>query len=443
MSSLPPPGAPWIWQFIVPAPRALLTCPHSTVSKVLRNKEKYLNLEERSSSPVKRNGKGKGANMEKALSNYLRKAKTAGTPITSESFLETAQRFSSTQGDSIHEPANAAWLEKFMLKHGMAPGRLIRRASETNITDSMRASGSPMLAPSQSHSALSPASPSGHLSQSPLSASKGDEEKEGGGSGMNGFLDFSSDGAYKHSSSQNASSLPGSAFTDTATPSFSGSAISPTSSFNFSPDPNVGAFLVGDRSAQMGHHPNGAFQRPRSQTFPTLDLGYMDQSHSAEPATPKYHVPSTAPSSALDSSSSETAGPHFSFDHAAVSSPPRLRHSSSSGSIAGARSVITTPVTATSAVASAPGSPTQEDARRAADTLLCFIANAGGGFADQGEYQTIARLVERLRIHQSQMAKAAAVVHGMGGLSRIPEGDSEMANVPQSVMLKLEPTMNV
>ncbi len=408
--------------------------PRSTVSKVLRNKDKYLNSEERSSSPVKRNGKGKGASVEKALQSYLRKAQRAGTPISTESFLETAQRFSSATGDSIHEPANAAWLEKFMLKNGMAPGRLIRRASETNITDSMRASGSPMLAPSQPQSALSPASPSGgHLSQSPLSANKTDEEKEGG---MNGFLDFSSDGAYKHSSSQNASSLPGAFTTDTATPSFPGSAISPTSSFNFSPDPNVGAFLVGDRNAPMGH-PNAAFQRPRSQTFPTLDLGYMD---SAEPATPKYHVPSTAPSSALDSSSSETAGPHFSFEHA-VSSPPRLRHSSSSGSIAG-RSV-TTPVT-TSAVASAPGSPTQEDARRAADTLLCFIAaNAGGGFADQNEYHTIARLVEKLRIHQSQIAKAAAAAHGMGGLSRIPEGDSEMGNsAPVSAaaaMLKLEP----
>jgi hypothetical protein len=160
-----------------------------------------------------------------------------------------------------------------------------------------------------------------------------------------------------------------------------------------------------------------------------LDLEYLNQ-QSVEPATPKYHVPSTAPSSALESSSN---GPSFSFEHAV--SPPQLRHSSSNSSIAG-RST-TTPIT-TSAVGSSPGSPTQEDARRAADTLLSFITSASG-FVDQNEYLTVVRLTEKLRLHQSQLAKAAA--HGMGGLSRIPEGDSEMPNAPPA-MLKMESTMS-
>ncbi|KAL2201290.1 hypothetical protein P885DRAFT_65561 [Corynascus similis CBS 632.67] len=399
----------------------------STVSKVLRNKEKYLNSEERSSSPVKRSGKGKGANVEKALINYVQKAKKNGIAVTSEALKERALAFTSlASGDSLMEFTSSAWLDKFMSKHGIGSGRLIRRASETNIPDSIRASGSPALQPSQSQSAISPASPAGHLSPSPLSANKSDEEKDS----INNFMGFAADGAYRHSNPQGTTSLAG-AFTDAATPSFSGSAISPTASFNFSPDPNAGAFLQGDQGRQVPPHGGPGFQRPRSQTFPTLDLEYMNQTQQAtEPATPKYHVPSTAPSSALESSGN---GPSFSFEQAV--SPPQLRHSSSNSSITG-RSA-TTPVTS-SAVGSSPGSPTQEDARRAADTLLSFITNASG-FVDQNEYMAVVRLTEKLRLHQAQLTKAAA--HGMGGLSRIPEGDSEMPNAPP-VMMKLESTMS-
>jgi hypothetical protein len=389
----------------------------------LRNKDKYLNSEERSNSPVKRTGKGKGISTEKTLSNYVQLSKRKGIMVTKEMLLEKLRLFNSAATGDLTESTSSAWVDKFMSKHNIGSGRLIRRASEANITDSMRASGSPSLAPSQPRSAISPASPSGHLSPSPLSANKSDEDKEG----MNSFIDFAADGAYKHSSSQSTASLS-SAFTETATPSFPGSAISPTASFNFSPDPNIGSFLGGDQRQLPSH--GAGFQRPRSQTFPTLDLEYMNQSQSTEPATPKYHVPSTAPSSALESS---TAGPSFSFEQAV--SPPQLRHSSSNGSIAG-RST-TTPVTS-SAVGSSPGSPTQEDASRAADTLLSFITNASG-FVDQNEYFAVVRLTEKLRIHQSQLAKAAA--HGMGGLSQIPEGDSEMPNAPP-VMVKVEPTMS-
>jgi hypothetical protein len=350
--------------------------------------------------------------------------------VTIEDLREKARLFATTTavGDSLFKSNSSAWLDKFIQKHHIG-NRLLRRASETNIPDSIRASGSPLLTASRPPSVISPASPSGHLSPSPLSANRSDEEKEG----MKSFMEFAADAGYKHSNSQSTTSLS-SAFNDTPTPSFSGSAISPSTSFNFSPDPNVGGFLAGDHSRQIPPHglPGAGFQRPRSQTFPTLDLEYMNQSQSTEPVTPKYHAGSTAPPSALDSACSEPNGPSFSFEHTVSS--PQLRHSSSNGSIAG-RSA-TTPVT-TSAVGSSPGSPTQEDARKAADTLLSFIISASG-FVDENEYMAVVRLTEKLRIHQSQLAKAAA--RGMGGLSQIPEGDSEMTNAP--VMIKVEPTMN-
>ena len=62
-----------------------------------------------------------------------------------------------------------------------------------------------------------------------------------------------------------------------------------------------------------------------------------------------------------------------------------------------------------------------------------------GGFVDQEEYMTVVKLTEKLRLHQAQLAKNTAV--GMGGLSRIPEGDTEMQNTAPASMPKVEQAM--
>ncbi|KAJ9150813.1 Major centromere autoantigen B [Pleurostoma richardsiae] len=415
----------------------------STVSKVLRQKEKYLFPEDRSSSPVRR-AKGKLPDIEKALASWARNAQKSGHPITDAEIKERAQYFAAhfTAGESPVRTSSHSWLEKFKQKNGIGPGRLMRRASETNIPDSAHMSrASPSLTPSQPSSAISPSSPSLHPSPSPLSANRSDEEKDAG----QGMMDFTPEtGSYKHAGSQSATSLS-SAFTDTAVSSFSGSALSPTAQFTFSPDPSVGGFLQ-DQSRQLP--PGGAssnFQRPRSQTFPTLDLEYMNQQQGTEPLTPKYHISTTAPSSALDSPENEITSAPFGIDNTITSPQHQLHHSNSNSSISGRQTG--TPVTS-SAVLSTPGgssptSPTQEDARRAADTLLSFITNVvPKGFVDQNEFAAIVRLTERLRLHQHQTAKT---VHGLGGLSRIPEGDSEMTNAPPPVpmsIVKAETTLS-
>ncbi|KAB5558648.1 hypothetical protein GE09DRAFT_962675 [Coniochaeta sp. 2T2.1] len=417
----------------------------STVSKVLRNKEKYLYPEKKGdvpvSSPAKRKAKG-GVDIERALTNFVRNAQKSGIPVTDADIKDKARLFSATMGksdDGVIKSSSSSWLEKFKQKNGIGHGRLMRRASETNIPDSIR--GSPSLSASQPSSAISPNSPSGHMSPSPLSANRSEDGKDN----MNHhFMDFNTEpGAYKHSNSQSTTSLS-SAFTDGGNSSFSGSAMSPTDPFTFSPDSNVGAFL----NHRHHHHPSGGpasnFQRPRSQTFPTLDLEYMNQqSSNTEPLTPRYHVSSTAPSSALESPANEIPQPTYGMvDHAIsphqqqAGQPPgqqQLRHSSSNNSLTGTRSTTAT-------AGSGPNSPTQEDARRAADTLLSFISHVGG-FADQGEYMTVVRLTEKLRLHVSgQLQQQQMGLHGgMGGLDRIPEQDSEMGNVePEGLGIKSE-----
>jgi len=255
---------------------------------------------------------------------------------------------------------------------------------------------------------------------------------------MEGMLDYT---AYKHANSQSTTSLS-SAFTDAATSSFSGSALSPTAPFTFSPDPNVGGFLPAEHNRQLAAGAGANFQRPRSQTFPTLDIEYLNQPAKSEALTPKFQPSATAPSSALDSPMHEMNPPHFALD-AAMASPPTLHHSSSNSSMA-ARSAAT-PLT-TSGVSStplgySPSSPTQEDARRAADTLLSFMQSVvPSGMVDQNDFVAMLKLTEKLKLHQHQVAKAAgSASQSMGGLSRIPEGDSEMP--PVSMGMKLEPMM--
>jgi hypothetical protein len=279
---------------------------------------------------------------------------------------------------------------------------------------------SPSLSASQPNSAISPSSPSVHPSPSPLSANRSEDGKDG----MNGYLDFNTEpGSYKHSNSQSTTSLSSAYTNDGNSSAFSaGSAISPNGPFSFSPHVDNGAFqpLAGPGSAN--------FQRPRSQTFPTLDLEYMNQAASSqnpEPLTPRYHVSSaissTAPSSALDSPANEIPQPTYGLidqQSSGIASPPhQLRRSSSNNSLGRSSSVV----------ASSPSSPSQEDARRAADTLLSFIQNAGVA-VDQNEYYAVVRLTEKLRLHQQQGMGLGGMGGGMGGLDRIPEGDSEMGN---------------
>ncbi|KAL0931731.1 centromere binding protein b [Colletotrichum truncatum] len=384
---------------------AMFGVERSTVSKVLRNKEKYLNPEaDRSQSPAgRRHAKGKFPDIDRGVTAWYRKQVQAGVSPSDEEILEQARHFSRTTNGgseaSQTKSINATWLERFKQRNILVGGKLSRRASETNITNHAKLSGSPSLA-----SGISPASPTGQ--QSPLSADRSDEDAVHG----LGFVSYGDGSAYKHSNSQSTTSL-NSALTDAGNSSFSGSALSPTGTFTFSPDPNAGAFLPPDTSRQMHGGAATNFQRPRSQTFPTLDVESMYQAVTTEPMTPKYHPAATAPSSALESPIYEMTAPHFALDTALASSP-HLHHSSSNSSIAGR--------SATTPAGSSPTSPTQEDARKAADTLLSFIqSTAASGLVDQKDYQVMLKLTEKLRVHQQQITKS------VGGLDRIPEGDTE------------------
>ncbi|KAI1072323.1 hypothetical protein LB507_002723 [Fusarium sp. FIESC RH6] len=370
----------------------------STVSKVLRHKDQYLKRDQEPENAAVQRGKGKHPDFDRTLSNYVRRQQQRGFQVSDEEIMEQARLFAHASGnqESVLNNLNSSWLQKFKQKHGIGAGKLMRRASEANIPDSARLS---TLATKSSD--LSPASPTGQLS--PLSGSRSDEEAHVDG------IDF--DFGYKHPESQSTTSLS-SDFRDNAASSFSTGTMSPTGTFTFSPDPNVGGFPMDFQHREK-----------RSNTFPSLNIDYVNQISSTEPMTPRHPPSSTAPSSALESPQHELQAP-FSIDTSVNSPPPMLRRSSSNSSIN--RSSLVTTGASSTPVDSSPVSPSQEDARRAAQTLLNYIQSAGT--FDSNDYMSIVQLTKKLKIHQGRPS--------IGGLSRIPEGDVE---APVLLSAKMEP----
>lgn len=357
--------------------------------------------------------KGKFPDIERALSNWVRNNQKKGLPLTDAAIKEKARFFATTVGnnESHLKTSSASWLEKFKQKNGIGGAKLTRRASETNISDSGSLNpDSAGHSASQTPNGISPTSPSALPSPSPLSATKSDDDLKG--DGLNSYFGH---GGYRHSNSQSTTSLS-SVFTDPAPSSFSAGPTSPTTPFAFSPENNSSAWMPSQQSRLPPPGSNN-FQRPRSQTFPMLGIDpSFISSQTSEPLTPKY-LPVTAPSSALDSPMHEMPPP-FGMD-SAISSPP-LHHSSSNGSM-GPPST-TTPITGLQSPpgSSAPGSPTQDDARRALDTLLNFFNQAPTGLVDSNEYMTVLKLTEKLRLQSSNGPLP-------GGLHRIAEQECELS----------------
>lgn len=341
--------------------------------------------------------------------------------MTDSDLREMAQHFAinSPGGEIPHKFRSRTWMEKFKQKTGMKGGKLSRRASETNIADSsrMKRLGSRGLSVSHTANETAPNSPILLASPSPLSGAKSVDDVKIEGMNSNYFFP-SENGRYKHTNSQSTVSLSSSTFTDQGP--FSAGPTSPSTPFSFSPDNNSAPW---QSSLQVRSPTANAYQqRPRSQTFPMLgiDPSYIS-THSNEALTPKY-LPVTAPPSALDSPMNEMATP-FGMDSAMSS--PHLHHSSSNGSMgppvsgSGSNTGITGLQSPPNSSTNSP--TTQDDARRALDTLLSFIKQAPNGLVDQNEYLTVLKLTEKLRIQQSPGTLP-------GGLHRIAEQDCEIAS---------------
>ena len=136
---------------------------NSTVSKVLRKKEQYLNHappKETPRSPPTKRSKARLPDIEKTLSAWVSKEQKKGSLITDEAIREQAYYFASIPGPE--NPAanpinNPGWLEKFKLKHhvngyGTKPTSDIRKDSVATVESDNKTPTSPSDDPLSSSS---------------------------------------------------------------------------------------------------------------------------------------------------------------------------------------------------------------------------------------------------------------------------------------------------
>ncbi|KAI5205830.1 hypothetical protein E4T39_02953 [Aureobasidium subglaciale] len=115
----------------------------STVSKVLRKKEIYLNSsqpKETPRSPPSKRTKARLPDIEKTLSAWIIKEQKKGSPISDEAIREQAYYFASIPGPenpALNPVNNPGWLEKFKQKHYVDWARLnSKEVRKDSVADS-------------------------------------------------------------------------------------------------------------------------------------------------------------------------------------------------------------------------------------------------------------------------------------------------------------------
>ncbi|RMY61482.1 hypothetical protein D0865_00974 [Hortaea werneckii] len=382
---------------------AIFGVERSTVSKVLRQREKYLTQDDGSKSPVKR-AKDRSPDIERALAVWA-KNRQKGLPLTDELIREKARIFSATAtirtSPENHHVLSPICLENFKLKHNLMGAR--SRKSPLAPEDAEGISTCHTFG-----AASSPSSPRALGPTSPLNLDSARSQDSFKHESPDNYLDYTASHGPFHSQSETSLN---SAFTDTAPSSFSHGPLSPTSQF-FTPDSGTAEAPFGAMPLQTPRRilpaaGNGNSQRPRSQTVPQLDH-YMITPAPTEAATQKHS------SEALDSPMEEgseaatgrgdTLQPCDILQHHNLTEdktvfatpemmgpPPLPAHVLTPGSGRYLASIVHG--------FSIPMATTPEEALQALEVAHSFFQQQPSGFLEYDESLIMGKLMERLRLH--------------------------------------------
>lgn len=353
---------------------AMFGVERSTVSKVLRQKEKYLYSDDGSRSPIKKS-KGKFPDIERALSNWVRNYQRQGGHLSDATIREKALFFASTVGgpDNHQKIMSSSWLEKFKQKNCLT-GSLSRKGS-VDVSNCLE-NNSNGTSVTQTPSPLSPVTASSTTTPSPLSP-KQDQD---------GIKTESTNNTPKLDSHEFGPSLSQHVKT------FSDSPIFSSENPFASPSQANGASPI---------------KRARSRTLPimtgeTCSVSNASSRHVSPKASPPIDEEPQSPTATARAMTMKRN--HSSPDIKTTMQPPPLPNSNT-----------TSPVTS-------PGSPTQDEARKALELVMNYFQNQPSGLAAQ-DFFTIGKLMEKLELAQTQAAAAAAAATTVqpASLQRIEE----------------------
>ncbi|KAF2668392.1 hypothetical protein BT63DRAFT_275165 [Microthyrium microscopicum] len=356
---------------------AMFGVERSTVSKVLRNKEKYLSQDESAKTQLK--AKGKFPDIERALSNWAKNEKKHNRPVTDAQILEKFKHFARTVRDPDQQlkSVNTSWLAGFKQKNGINTSKS-RKNSAAEVADTRESVESSVPTPN-----ISPTSPQIKRDASPSGIDILKEEKLP--------KKIKSESPPAHFSDAGHGHRPyasiGSAFTDVGSISFSTDTLSPTPSFFSNTNPFNNQQPVQPVHAGM----NTGYQntRPRSQTFP-IGTSADNGSYASTPTSDAQMSHFLMASGPLESTPEllPTA-------HTQESFLPTTSMSKEGTSSPGLGLIASSPLTPAASVASV-STPSIDETRRALEVVLTFM-NQQHAMNEQ-EFQVMAKLMEKLRL---------------------------------------------
>jgi hypothetical protein len=389
----------------------------------LRNKEKYLCQDEGNRSPV-RKPKGKFPDIERTLANWAKNHQRQGLPMSDALIKEKLHHFSLSVGNSeqhIKVANSSSWLEKFKQKNNLMGAKSRKNSLAEDSEASNPASGA--QTPN-----ISPTSPPPTKEPSPANIENEGLKQES--PELNQQAGFFSDHKPYHSLSNNSLA---SAFNEGASSTFSPGPQSPTSPFFTSPDtasPYMSQNSQLPSRVPSASVPNSAYppQRPRSQTFPMLGIepgSYMSPP-SSEPLTPKF-----AGQAVLDG---DLSGGHVlssveEMHDGLQALPPSSMHPPPPPIIPspqpmGGAHPHSSPVTPSSAISQLSAiQPSLEETKRALEVVMNFFQAQPQGFVESGEWVTMGKLMEKLKLHHHPHLPVTTGGEMPGGMHRIPSAD--------------------
>lgn len=367
---------------------AIFGVERSTVSKVLRQKEKFLAADDGSQSSLKRS-KGKFPDIERALSIWARNHQKQGLPLDDDLIRDKARFFAHTVGSSeCHAKVkSAAWLEKFKQKNSLLGAKPVTGVSDMNDMDL----GEDIPGIHNTHPNSGSETPNALSPTSPDIAVKSEQ--------ADGYMDFSA--SYRPSHSESATSLISCYSETTVSTSFSPDLRSPTSPF-FSPDSSCGPSpLIPSQSSRLPRLASAA-SRPRRQTFPAVGAGTFVPEPGSE-APPLRYTQSTMAVPTLESPLEEMDDSSLGIDTTMHPSSQPASHQ-------------TTPImpSSPSSMALPLQNPSQDEARRAMETVMAFFQNQPVNTVDPQEYFLIGKLMEKLKLRDGSLP---------GGMHSLDHGD--------------------
>ncbi|WEW55321.1 hypothetical protein PRK78_000750 [Emydomyces testavorans] len=339
--------------------------PHvkQTEIGVLRQKEKYLYPEDGRRSPVKKT-KGKFPDIERALSNWARNHLRQGGDLSDAMIREKAVFFANSVGspEGHQKLLSSSWLEKFKRKNCLCGSQSRKTSIDTaNVSESTGTVNSG----NQTPIGHSPVSPSGLTSPSPVSPEQrlGELRK-----GSIDCITTQSKDDISHAFSPVASPLGTNVITNQGPVIFT----------------SENPFVV-PHQPSSGKSP----KRQRSRTLPTL----ATEQHLISNEAGDHVLPQGLGPSAIED------GVHNTNQipcRRRNRSQPEIKTESIQPPLF-SKSNTVSPV-------SSPGSPTQDEARRALELVMSYFQNQPSGLGTQ-EFMTIGKLMEKLEIVQNQGTK--------------------------------------